>query len=393
MMQRRQFLVVLTILLGGMNQASTVISDIAPTGKIIGKDNQTDLANDRVVSVRGSEITLNGQAIKILGLRCSNALISDTTTRQLIDSLDSFQSYGFNSVSVFFMGSRFGDVKGYRVDSSLDPVYAARMGRIIEAANKRGMIVLVGCLYWSTSRAKDDLVDAWSQADANKVVANTVRWLSDNNYRHVLVDVDNEGMAHDATGWSIASMIDAGHAVDPSIMIAYNDGAPPPANADLYIHHSPKVVGKPWLDSESTPAKSGYWGEYSKRTTKKTKGEYYNYSRIGRYTPKMKEAQLAQTRDGMEKHNGIMLASTWLQCAPSEGIGGPFVKPGGHSRIQNVDTDIDTLHPDAGILWWLEYVKDRYGPGTAPVPSVGAFIEKKGERLDVENREDRIHSP
>ena len=59
----------------------------------------------------------------------------------------------------------------------------------------------------------------------------------------------------------------------------------------------------------------------------------------------MKEAQLAQTRDGMEKHNGIMLASTWLQCAPSEGIGGPFVKPGGHSRIQNVNIDIDTLHP------------------------------------------------
>ncbi len=119
-MQRRQFLVVLTILLGGMNQASTVISDIAPSGNLIGKDNQTDLANDHVVSARGSEITLNGQAIKILGLRCSNALISDTTTRQLIDSLDSFQSYGLNSVSIFFMGSRFGDVKGYRVDSSLD---------------------------------------------------------------------------------------------------------------------------------------------------------------------------------------------------------------------------------------------------------------------------------
>lgn len=75
----------------------------------------------------------------------------------------------------------------------------------------------------------------------------------------------------------------------------------------------------------------------------------------------MKEAQLAQTRDGMEKHNGVMLASTWLQCAPGEGVDGPFMKPGGHSNIQDVDADIDTLHPDAGILWWLEYVRDRYG--------------------------------
>jgi len=42
------------------------------------------------------------------------------------------------------MGSRFGDVKGYRQDGSLDPVYAERMGRIIEAADKRGMVILVG---------------------------------------------------------------------------------------------------------------------------------------------------------------------------------------------------------------------------------------------------------
>lgn len=321
------------------------------------------VASDNVFSVRGSEIMLNGQPTKLLGLRCSNALISDTTTQDLIDQLDTFRSYGINTVSVFFMGSRFGDVKGYRVDSSLDPVYAGRMGRIIEAADRRGMIVLVGCLYWSSSRAKEALVEHWGQTDANEAVANTVRWLSERDYRNVFVDIDNEGMAHDSTGWSIASMIDAGHAVDPSIMLAYNDGGPPPPNADLYIHHSPKVPGKPWLDSESTPAQFGYWGEYSKKTTRDTNGGYYNYSRIGRYTKEMKATQFAQTRDGMEKRNGILFASTWLQCVPGEGVGGPFARLGGHSNIENVDADIDTLHPAAGILWWMEYVKDRYGPG------------------------------
>ena len=58
------------------------------------------------------------------------------------------------------MGSRFGDVKGYNEDGTLNPVYAGRMGRIIEAADRRGMIVLVGCLYWSTSKAKWDELDA-----------------------------------------------------------------------------------------------------------------------------------------------------------------------------------------------------------------------------------------
>ena len=69
-------------------------------------------------------------------------------------------------------------------------------------------------------------------------------------------------------------------------MIAYNDKAAPPPHANLYIHHSPKVAGKPWLDSEATPrsAHGGYWGSFSKQTNRKTKGQYYNYSRIGRYT-------------------------------------------------------------------------------------------------------------
>jgi hypothetical protein len=352
------------------------------------------MAGDNVFSVRGDQLLLNERPFKVIGLRCSNALISDATTQQLLDHLDVFRSYGVNTVSVFFMGSRFGDVKGYRADASLDPVYAERMGRIIEAADARDMVVLVGCLYWSTSRAKEDLVGVWDQTAANRAVANTVKWLAEQDYRNVFVDVDNEGMAHDATGWSIASMIDAAHAADPTIMVAYNDGDPAPPNADLYVHHSPKVPGKPWLDSESTPpAKEGYWGRYSKHSTMETDGSYYNYSRIGRYTPEMKEAQIGKTREGIEQYNGIMLASTWLQCAPNEGIGGPFHTPGGRSGIQDVDKDIDVLHPDAGILWWLEYVRDTYGTNGDPQPQNARFLEREGELcIEAEHKAGRLPS-
>lgn len=324
-------------------------------------------AGEHVVSVDGERILLDGRPVKILGLRCSNALVSDRSTGALIGWLDELKSYGVNTVSVFFMGSRFGDVKGYRPDGSLDPVYAARMGRIIEAADARGMVVLVGCLYWSTSRAKEDLEGVWKEADACRAIAGTVRWLSENGYRNVFVDVDNEGMAHDATGWSIASMIDAAHAADPSIPVAYNDGDPVPPSADLSIHHGPKAPGKPWLDSEATPrAPGGYWGRFSKETTRKTGGRYYNYSRIGRYTPEMKAEQIRRTRQEVARHSGHMLASTWLQCAPSEGVGGPFARPGGRSAIEDIDASIDRVHPDAGIRWWLEFVRETYGPWTPP---------------------------
>ena len=326
-------------------------------------------AGQYVMGVKGNQIVLNQRPVKLLGLRCSNALISEAKTDELIANLDRFKSYGVNTISVFLMGSRFGDIKGYRADASLDPVYAARLGRIVEAADRRGMIVVVGCLYWSTSSAKSDL-GHWQQANADKAIGNTVQWLKDHNYRNVFVDVDNEGMAHRATGWNTSQLIDAAHAVDSTIMVAYNDPDPAPANADLYVHLSKKVSGKPWLDTEATPtnAPGGYWDTYTKETNLKTAGAFYNYSRIGRYTPEMKSDQYDQTRDGYENYNGHMLASTWLQCGPGHGINGPLMTPGGHSNIEDVNAGMDSLHPDAGILWWLEYIRGRYGAWNPPPP-------------------------
>src|ERR1017187_2307121 len=170
-------------------------------------------AGQYVLSVKGNQIVLNERPVKVLGLRCSNALISEAKTDELIANLDGFKSYGVNTISVFLMGSRFGDIKGYHADASLDPVYATRLGRIVEATDRRGMIVLVGCLYWSTSTANSDL-GHWRQTDADKAIGITIQWLKDHSYRNVFGDVDNEGMAHQATRWSISQMIDADHVVD-----------------------------------------------------------------------------------------------------------------------------------------------------------------------------------
>ena len=264
-------------------------------------------AGDYVFTVRGEKTCLNGREILVKGLRCSNALISDQETGELIDNLGAFAGYGVNTIGVYFMGSRFGDVKGYNEDGTLSPVYAARMGRIIEAADRRGMIVLVGCLYWSTSKAK---WESWTQAEANKAVASTVAWLKENNYRNVFVDVDNEGMARGAKGFDNRLMVLAGKAVDPCCVIATNFRGEPPAEADLGIHHAKPVAGKPYIETEATPgnAPGGYWGTYSK------KDGYYNYLNIGVYTDAMKAEQIKQTKAHLSRGQGYMLASTWLQC-------------------------------------------------------------------------------
>ena len=321
------------------------------------------------VSIAGSTIFLNGpqgsKPFQVLGLRCSNALISDAKVDELIDNLDTFKQYGINSVSVFFMGSRFGDIKGYNPDATLNPVYRDRMGRIIEAADARGMVVLVGCFYWSTSSAKEDL-GSWGQAEANAAVANTVQWLSDNNYRNVMVDIDNEGMAYRAKGWSMQQIITAGHQVDPTIMLGNNTPGNTSTNEDFNCHFGPKEADKPYFDSESTP--NGYWGTYSKQDYNSSGGGFYNYSRIGAYTAAAKDQMRSTSR--FSDRNGAMFASTWLQCGPAEGINGPFMHPGGNSQIDDVNENTDEVHPDAGIRWWLEWAKTEYGSWN-PDPASG----------------------
>ena len=153
--------------------------------------------------------------------------------------------------------------------------------------------------------------------------------------------------------------------------VVLSRGAPPPAplpSADLNMHFGPKTAGKPWLDSESTPAETPdgltYWGKFSKQTHQADR-LFYNYSRIGRYTAEMKQDQITKTIEAIERYNGIVPAGTWLQCGPAEGVGGPFTDPGGGSEENPAaawNREIDRLHPDAGIRWWLITVRDHCGP-------------------------------
>jgi len=135
------------------------------------------------------------------------------------------------------------------------------------------------------------------------------------------------------------------------------------------MHFGPKERTKPWLDSEATPGETPgrYWSRFSKQTYQQD-NTYYNYSRIGRYTAEMTADQLRTMRQHMEQYSGYVLASTWLQCGPAQGINGPFTALGGRSNLGSNgeedaawNTHIDAIHPDSGLLWWFEHVREMYG--------------------------------
>jgi hypothetical protein len=262
---------------------------------------------------------------------------------ELIMHLDTFAYYGINSFSVYLQGSRFGDIKGYNEDCSIDTIYGNRLSRIIEAADEKNFIVLVGCMYYGKSKAP---WENWGQKEANAALANTIEWLKEHNYRNVFVDVDNEGMARKAKNFDNRELVQAGKAIDSSYIIATNYRGDSPPEADMAIHFSNRTAGKPYIETEGSPPgiTGGYWGPYSKQGKEWNNGpDLYQYINIGVYTEEMKVAQIQATFNHLNRGEGYFLASTWLQCIPPEG---PNHNPGGYG---NAD--------DPGIRWWLESVK------------------------------------
>ncbi|MDB4584392.1 hypothetical protein N9164_14665, partial [Draconibacterium sp.] len=224
-------------------------------------------------------------------------------------------------------------------------VYSKRLAKIIKAADKRGMIVLVGCLYWGGSTAK---WKSWTQKEANAAIANTIKFLKKNNFRNVFIDVDNEGMAKRGAGFDNRELVIAAKTVDPTYFIATNFHGLPPAEADLGIHFSEKDPAKPYIESEGTPtnAPGNYWGKYSKAPPLE------NYINIGIYTEEMKANQIEITKNHFKNGWGYMCASTWLQCvAPF----GPNAEPGGDGSKEN-----------PGIRWWLRALKQMVGEYVHP---------------------------
>jgi len=298
----------------------------------------TQLSAQNTFSIKGNQTYLNGQSFQSIGLRCSNALLSDETVDDLISHLDTYKSYGLNTISVFFMGSRYSNINGYNPDATLKDVYKERMGKIIEACDERGMVVLVGILYWGSgmSAYANETYKKWGQEDVNNAIRNTVQWLQENNYRNVFVDPDNEGMAERGMGFNIDEMICEGKKAAPEIPIAYNGKGYPPPCADLPVHFGFKTQSMPYIQTEGTPPQ--YWGAYSKEEG------LDHYINVGMYTEGKKAAQLKETKELLDAGHGYLFASTWLQNVP------PNYEVGG-----------DGSPCDPGMKWWLEFIKENYG--------------------------------
>lgn len=175
---------------------------------------------EHVLTTEGKYILLDGEPIKLWGFRVASAAMCDTWTQNLIDNMDIHKSYGVNAYIVFYQGSSGGYAWAFTADgkafnSAYEPLYERlnypyhgipgdfgntagtginlRMKRIIEEADKRGMVVIVGVSYRGiTKKYPKPRFETLKNACA--LVARELK-----DYRNIIIDPINEAIPEEKT--------------------------------------------------------------------------------------------------------------------------------------------------------------------------------------------------
>ncbi|MBX3437363.1 MAG: hypothetical protein KF861_07740 [Planctomycetaceae bacterium] len=151
-----------------------------------------DALPTREFEIREDRAWLGGQPVELWGIRCGNALHSEVITERHIRNFDNMVAHGINLIGVYVQGSNAGwpdpnaALNGYTRDGHLKPVVAARLERLIRAADERGMVVMVGLF---TPRKDQDFYDDRSVQAA---IEETAQFLKDRQLKNVFVDIMHE---------------------------------------------------------------------------------------------------------------------------------------------------------------------------------------------------------
>jgi hypothetical protein len=149
------------------------------------------LMNSRMVNAIFDD--LNPQTVDLWKYPDTQKWDADRNTNEFVAAMDEWYSKGLISFTLNLQGgspSGYGN-KGW-INSAIDPNgalrpdYMARLKKIMDRANEKGMVVILGIYYFGQERFLK------GNAAVYKGVDNTIEWLFDNNYKNVIIEVVNE---------------------------------------------------------------------------------------------------------------------------------------------------------------------------------------------------------
>ncbi|KON31474.1 hypothetical protein AC482_00720 [miscellaneous Crenarchaeota group-15 archaeon DG-45] len=118
----------------------------------------------------------------------------ERNTREFVETMASWRDHGLLAFTVNLQG---GSPRGYsreqpwhnsafRPDGSMKPDFLARMEKILDEADRLGMVVIVGYFYFGQDwRLEDD-------AAVRRAARDATEWLLDTGHGNILVEINNE---------------------------------------------------------------------------------------------------------------------------------------------------------------------------------------------------------
>lgn len=149
-------------------------------------------APTREFEIKGDRAYLGGHQVNLWGLRCGNALHSEVITERHVRNLDNMAAHGINLIGVYIQGSNAGwpdpqaARNGFTRDGKLRPSTAARLENLVRAADRRGMVVMVGLF---TPRKDQEFYD---EEAIRRAIQEAARFLRERKLRNVFVDIVHE---------------------------------------------------------------------------------------------------------------------------------------------------------------------------------------------------------
>ncbi|MCS6861830.1 MAG: hypothetical protein NZT92_16110 [Abditibacteriales bacterium] len=119
---------------------------------------------------------------------------AERNTREFIAAMPEWRKHGLLALTLNLQG---GNPRGYgrdqpwhnsalTEDGNLRPDYMQRVERVLDRADELGMVVILGVFYFGQDQRLKD------EAAVRRALDNAVDWVLDHDYRHVLIEVNNE---------------------------------------------------------------------------------------------------------------------------------------------------------------------------------------------------------
>lgn len=146
----------------------------------------------REFEVREGRPYLGGEPVKLWGLRCNNALLSEAVVERLVNNLDHMAAHGINLIGVSLQGTNggFPDVNAgtnaFASNGAMIRRFGNRVETVCREADARGMVVCLGILM----PRKDEILR--DEAAVRRAIEETGRLLTDRGLKNVFVNIYQE---------------------------------------------------------------------------------------------------------------------------------------------------------------------------------------------------------